>query len=186
MKKKQKNHYITNEEIYPPLAEYVRAYRKAKAADLPKEEYPRVPEKVGSAVLLIAQNLATKGNFSGYSFVQDMIGDGYENCIRYIHNFDPDKSSKPFSYITLIISRAFIRRIQKEQVHSYIRHKLVLSNSDVLDMMGTESSSSASDVPSVGSVNLGKSSDVVQKFENTLAEKKAKVRRNRKAKNDKE
>lgn len=178
MSRKSKNNYITNDEIYPPLADYVRKYRQAKADGVSEEDMPRVPDAVGSAILLIAENLAKKGNFSGYSFRDDMIGDGYENCVRYIHNFDPDKSKNPFSYITLIIHRAFVRRIQKEQTHAYIRHKLVLSNSDVVDMMGGESSS---DIPAVGSVNLSKSSEIVQKYETNLKEKKAKARKNKKA-----
>lgn len=183
-KKKPTNMYITNDQIYPPLAEYIKEYRivkainEAKDEDETPDEYPRVPDAVGRAVLLIAERLATKPNFSGYSYIQDMIGDGYENCIRYIHNFDPDKSKNPFSYITLIIHRAFVRRIQKEKTHSYIRHKLVLSNSDIIDMMGAEAAS----VGEVGSVNLTKSSEVVTKYEDSLAEKKRKAKARKEAK----
>ena len=25
-----------------------------------------------------------------------MVSDGIENCLQYIHNFDPDKSNNPF------------------------------------------------------------------------------------------
>lgn len=176
--KKQTHKYITNEEILPPLTEYILAYRAAKAANLPEGEYPRVPDEVGRAILLIANGLSTKPNFSGYSFLQDMIGDGYENCVRYIHNFDPDKSNNPFSYITLIIHRAFVRRIQKEQVQSYVKHKIVLSNSDVFDMMEGETTSNSG----VGSVSLVKSSEVVEKYEDTLAEKKKKAKARKEAK----
>ena len=47
-------------------------------------------------------------------FREDMISDGIENCVEYIHNFDPAKSSNPFAYFTQII-HAFLRRIQKRR-----------------------------------------------------------------------
>ena len=52
-----------------------------------------------------------------------MISDGIENCLVYFHNFDPEKSSNPFGYFTQIIYYAFIRRIQKERKHTYIKYK---------------------------------------------------------------
>jgi len=42
----------------------------------------------------------------------------------YFDNFDPSKSSNPFSYFTQIIYYAFLRRIDKEKKQSYIRGKL--------------------------------------------------------------
>jgi hypothetical protein len=47
------------------------------------------------------------------------------NCLLYIHNFDPAKSSNPFGYFTQIIYYAFLRRIQKEKRHTYIKYKLL-------------------------------------------------------------
>jgi hypothetical protein len=52
-----------------------------------------------------------------------MISDGIENCLHYIHNFNPEKSSNPFAYFTQIIYYAFIRRIQKEKKQLYIKYK---------------------------------------------------------------
>ena len=54
-----------------------------------------------------------------------MILDGIENCIQYIDNFDPDKSSNPFAYFTQIIFYAFLRRIAKEKKQSYIKNRLI-------------------------------------------------------------
>ena len=54
-----------------------------------------------------------------------MILDGVENCIQYIHNFDPDKSGNPFSYFTQIIFYAFLRRIKKEKKQTYVKQKLI-------------------------------------------------------------
>ena len=62
-----------------------------------------------------------------YKFMtrEDMIGDGIENCIQYIHNFDPEKSSNPFAYFTQIVYYAYLRRIAKEKRQQAIREKIL-------------------------------------------------------------
>jgi len=57
-----------------------------------------------------------------------MISDGIENCLQYLHNFNPAKSSNPFAYFTQIIYFAFIRRIQKEKKQVTIKHRLIMDN----------------------------------------------------------
>ena len=54
-----------------------------------------------------------------------MISDGIENCVQYIHNFDPAKSKNPFAYFTQIIHYAFLRRIQKEKKQLEIKNKII-------------------------------------------------------------
>ena len=58
-------------------------------------------------------------------FRDDMISDGIENCVQYIHNFDPEKSKNPFAYFTQIIHYAFLRRIQKEKKQLDIKNKII-------------------------------------------------------------
>jgi hypothetical protein len=52
-----------------------------------------------------------------------MIGDGIENCIMYVDNFNPDKSTNPFAYFTQIIYYAYLRRIEKEKKALYTKYK---------------------------------------------------------------
>ena len=63
-----------------------------------------------------------------------MISDGIENCLQYVHNFNPDKSQNPFAYFTQIIYYAFIRRIQKEKKHLYVKYK-EMSECTILKIM---------------------------------------------------
>ena len=58
-------------------------------------------------------------------FRDDMISYGIENCVQYIHNFDPEKSRNPFAYFTQIIHYAFLRRIQKEKKQLDIKNKII-------------------------------------------------------------
>ena len=75
------------------------------------------------SVLFIAQRLSFRPNFINYAFKDDMISDGIENCLQYVNNFNPEKSTNPFAYFTQIIYWAFVRRIQKEKKNLYIKYK---------------------------------------------------------------
>ena len=54
-----------------------------------------------------------------------MVGDGIENCLTYIHNFNPERSQNPFAYFTQIIHFAFLRRIQREKRQLEIKNKIL-------------------------------------------------------------
>ena len=103
---------------------YKRGFDEAKEKD---ELPPMISEYLGECFMKIAQRLSFRPNFINYAFKDDMISDGIENCIQYIKNFNPEKSSNPFAYFTQIIYYAFIRRIQKEKKQLYIKYKTMES-----------------------------------------------------------
>ena len=88
-------------------------------------EPPLISNYLGDCFLKIATHLSYKPNFVNYMFREDMIGDGIENCVQYIHNFNPEKSTNPFAYFTQIIHYAFLRRIQKEKKQLDIKNKII-------------------------------------------------------------
>jgi hypothetical protein len=114
------NHYVNNQEFLEKMIEYKKNVLAAKESN---SERPRVPEYIGECLFKIATHLARKPNFANYTFKQDMISDGVENCLLYIDNFDHEKSKNPFAYFTQIIYYAFLRRIQKEKKHLYIKFR---------------------------------------------------------------
>ena len=115
-----KKHYVNNEKFLEQMKEFRIKVKHAKENNLQR---PRVPEYIGECIFKIASHLARKPNFANYTFKDDMISDGVENCLLYIDNFDPDKSSNPFAYFTQIIYFAFLRRIQKEKKQLYVKYK---------------------------------------------------------------
>lgn len=119
-KKKKTNNYIDNKKFYTEMVVYRRLYDESVEAGEPR---PIVSRYIGECIMLIANRLATRPNFVGYSYKDEMISDGIENCLAYIHNFNPEKSKNPFAYFTQIIYYAFLRRIQKEKKQLYIKHK---------------------------------------------------------------
>jgi DNA-directed RNA polymerase specialized sigma subunit len=138
-KRKRSEHYVNNKELLEAMVLYrkgVEASYKEKFNEdltkLPKQERgkhwegkPQIPNYLGECFLKIATHLSYKTNFINYIFIDDMISDGIENCVQYIHNFDPAKSTNPFAYFTQIIHYAFLRRIQREKRQLEIKNKIL-------------------------------------------------------------
>lgn len=127
-------HYVNNAK----MLEFIKDYReKLLEARENSTEIPRIPEYLGECILKIATGLSRKSNFINYSYRDDMILDGIENCIQCMHSFDPEKSSNPFSYFTQVIYFAFLRRIAKEKKQSYIKGRLIQDMAfDSFDLQG--------------------------------------------------
>jgi hypothetical protein len=122
MAKAKTEHYVNNKDFLDALIEYRENVAIAASKDLPK---PRISNYIGSCFLKIATHLSYKSNFVNYMYREDMISDGIENCVQYIHNFDPEKSRNPFAYFTQISYFAFLRRIQREKRQLDIKTKIV-------------------------------------------------------------
>ena len=121
-RRKRSEHYLNNKEL---LAALIRHRENIEIAEIQGKEKPRIPRYIGECFLKIATHLSFKPNFVNYMFKEDMISDGIENCVQYIHNFNPDKSQNPFAYFTQIIHYAFLRRIQKEKKQLEIKNKIL-------------------------------------------------------------
>jgi len=121
-KRKRTQHYVNNKDFLDALVKYREEVARAKEQGLDK---PPIPRYIGECILKIATHLSFKPNFVNYMFKDDMISDGIENSIQYLHNFDPEKSQNPFAYFTQIIHYAFLRRIQREKRQMEIRSKII-------------------------------------------------------------
>ncbi|CAB4125321.1 RNA polymerase sigma factor [uncultured Caudovirales phage] len=116
-------HYVDNVKLYGAMKEYIAEYRFAEENNL---KAPTMSNYIGECILDIATHLSYNFRFIGYSYKDEMMSDGIENCIMYLHNFNPDKYTNPFAYITQIIWWAFVRRIKKEKRQTYIKNKIIL------------------------------------------------------------
>ena len=121
-RRKRSEHYVNNKEF---LAALIKLREDREIAEIQGKEKPRIPRYIGECFLKIATHLSFKPNFVNYMFKEDMISDGIENCVQYIHNFTPEKSQNPFAYFTQIIHYAFLRRIQKEKKQLEIKNKIL-------------------------------------------------------------
>ena len=131
MKAKNIPHYVDNKKFLQAMIEY---RDKCKKAEEKNRKKPDVTNYIGECFLKIANHLSYRPNFINYTYRDDMISDGIENCLQYMNNFDPDKSDNPFAYFTQIIYYAFIRRIQKEKKQMQVKAKII-ANAGVENMM---------------------------------------------------
>jgi len=122
LKPKQKPHYVDNKKFLVAMTEYRELRIKAEEEG---QKRPQVTNYIGECYLKIANHLSYRPNFINYTYRDDMISDGIENCLQYMDNFDPEKSKNPFAYFTQIIYYAFIRRIQKEKKQQQVKQKMI-------------------------------------------------------------
>ena len=101
-------HYVDNKVFLQAMVEWKKECRE-KGEQVPVTNY------IGECFYKIATHLSYRPNFINYTYRDEMISDGIENCLQYVNNFDPEKSKNPFAYFTQIIYYAFLRRIQKEK-----------------------------------------------------------------------
>ena len=118
----KKKHYVDNKEF---LAAMLVWKKEVNDAEEEGEVIPPIPEYIGECFYKIATHLSYRPNFINYTYREEMIGDGIENCIQYAKNFNPDKSKNPFAYFTQIIYYAFLRRITKEKKQQSIKQKII-------------------------------------------------------------
>lgn len=163
-------HYVDNKHLYQVIIEHKKNIKHAEQNGLPK---PDIPNYVGKCILLIANRLSLKPNFVNYSYREEMISDGIENCISYFDNFDPDKSNNPFAYFTQIIYYAFLRRIQKEKKQLYIKHKS-FENSVVFNLAAEFHDLDESEFAPKIEIDNDNVFDFIKTFEDNLDKKRVK------------
>jgi len=117
---KKPKQYVNNGDFLQALMDYKEKSIEAKKN---KTTPPPIPNYIGECFMKIAEGLSHKPNFINYTYRDEMISDGIENCLMYFSNFDPTKSKNPFAYFTQIIYYAFLRRIQKEKKQLYVKYK---------------------------------------------------------------
>jgi hypothetical protein len=166
MKKKKTNEYVNNATLLIELKKYKD---QVKFAEENGKTKPRLSNYIGACIMKIADNLATMPRFCNYTFIDEMKEDGIENCVMYIDNFNPEKYSNPFAYLTKIIYYAFLRRIAREKKQLYVKYKTAV-NHGIFDAV-TNTEAGAESAPFDVYDNLV---DFIETFEAKKKEKKDK------------
>lgn len=123
MSKKESVHYVKNADFSTAVVEYVTKVNEAKEKGKP---IPVVPRYIAECFLRISEGLSHKSNFIRYTYREEMVMDGVENCLKAIMNYDLNtatRTGKPnaFAYFTQIVWYAFLRRIAKEKKQQDIK-----------------------------------------------------------------
>lgn len=116
--------YVNQKELHNALSEYLLSCEAAVAEG---KEKPVMSRYIGECIMLICQNLAKRANFSQYTYKEDMIDNGIELCIRYLHNYNFRQYSNPHVFLTRYAWRGFVDVINNEKDESYVKAKMMIS-----------------------------------------------------------
>ena len=141
MAQQKRVHYVDNKKFLAAIIERKELMAESEAAG---DGPPQITNYLGECILKIANHLSYRPNFINYTYREEMISDGIENCLQYIDRFDPAKSSNPFAYFTQIIYYAFVRRITKEKKQQMIKEKL-LKQSNIEERIALQAHENESD-----------------------------------------
>ena len=124
---KKKPHYVNNRDFSEAVMDYATAAQKARKEN---SQIPKVTDYIATCFIKIAEGLSHRPNFVRYTYREEMVMDGVENCLRAINNYNIEtatRTGKPnaFSYFTQICYFAFIRRIAKEKKQQDIKFKFI-------------------------------------------------------------
>lgn len=180
VRKRNKNgdHYIDNIKFQEEMENYISKYNEAIKNNV---KLPRISEFIGDCFIKLSTKLSESPSFRGFSFKDEMVSEGIENCIKYAHRFNPEMISKfyteqivkvkAYSYFTTVIVRAFIRKIQSEEHNKYISIK---AYKNTMLFFGPESN--GTDLKSLTAIKLHDNiEEFVEKYEKKLQEKKEKT-----------
>lgn len=120
MSNEKKVHYVDNKKFYEEILIHKEKVKEAREKGL---QDPKLSNYIGECIYKIANKLSNKPCFINYSFRDEMISDGIENCILYFNDYNPELGKNPFAYFTQVIYFAFLRRINKEEKNRYIIYK---------------------------------------------------------------
>lgn len=126
-------HYVNNREFTAAVSAWVR---ERKIAIEEGKEIPPIPEYVGACFLKIAQRYAMKPNWARCgSHLEDMAADAAISCLKYAHNFNPEKSNNAFSYFTQYCHNSFLQHIKKEKKLTEFKFEMVKENNPQIAKM---------------------------------------------------
>jgi DNA-directed RNA polymerase specialized sigma subunit len=103
--------YLSNADLTAAVSDWVRG-----GTDKP------IPNQIGIYLMLLVNRYGTNKNYSGYSYLEEMKSEALLTCIKYMHNFNPEKSNNAFAYFSMIIDNAFKMYLKKEKTQHKIKY----------------------------------------------------------------
>lgn len=102
-----------------------------KNADLLAEvikckEAGKLSNKLATMLYMLTTRYASKPNFSGYTYVDDMIAEALADLCKNALKFKPERSSNPFAFYTQCIHNSFLGYLNSEKKHRRIRDAMLV------------------------------------------------------------
>lgn len=157
--KKEKLMFVDKAEMYKQVCLYKSRCERAKHYGAPR---PAVPESLAADIFAIAESISKRPNFIGYPFREDMLMDGVEHVLKYLHTFNTEKFNNVFGWCYKIIWQCYGNRIKAEKKHLYIKFK---QGADFLHELTYEVDGGSRMSASISGVDTQFVNDFIEEFE---------------------
>lgn len=111
-KPKKKKNYLNNADLLIELKK--------------SNDQGQMTNKLAHMLQTLADRYASRGNFAGYSYVEDMKAYAMYMVCRTWHRFDSEKSNNPFAFFTQCIKHSYYQFLNKEKRQRMIRDELLV------------------------------------------------------------
>ena len=95
-------------------------------AVLESKEMGHMSDTLARMLMMLVRRYASKGNFSGYSYNDEMQSFALVSLTRTWASFDPAKSSNCFAYFTQCTHNSFIQYLAVEKKQQLIRDEMMI------------------------------------------------------------
>ena len=112
--------YISNPDFTAAVGNWAASTR-----GLDRKDWPPIPPYVGQCITQLITNYGKKGNWRNYTYLDDMKSEATLTCIKYLANFDLEKSTNAFAYFTQLIHNSFLHILSKEKIQATLRNDSV-------------------------------------------------------------
>ena len=78
----------------------------------------RVTEPLAESIVWIAKSYGCRGNYAGYSYLDDMVAFAVMHMLMVALKFNPNKSSNPYAFFVQVTNGAFCNFMNRESRES--------------------------------------------------------------------
>lgn len=89
-------------------------------------EQDRMTDEFAKMIMMLAKRFASRPNFAGYSYVDDMEAYAILQVCKTWRQFNADKYDNPFAFYTQCIKNAFFQFLKKEKRVRDIRDQILI------------------------------------------------------------
>jgi hypothetical protein len=118
---KKSNFYLTREEL---VREIILSKERHRQSNYPKSPAECFTPKLTEYLRLMVNRYANKGQWRGYSYIEDMKSDALLTLCQNAFKYNEEKYDNPFGYYTQIIKYSFITFLEKEELVRDIKDSL--------------------------------------------------------------
>jgi hypothetical protein len=86
----------------------------------------RMTDRLGSMFMKLADKYGTRGNWRGYSYVEEMKAQAVVQLAQVGLQFDESRSLNPFSWATQVVYTSFLKVLNTEKKNQSIRDDLLI------------------------------------------------------------